>query len=181
MQPLVGQAAVALALGALVLAGAALLARRGRGGAGAAPAGLLLALLALLPAAASAIARMSDHRAVRTMAQHVGRHAGAGDLVVHEGPIEGSGAFEWYSGRRPVIVDGRRSVLAFGATRPDAADVFWDAERLRAAWSGGDRRVWVVTTRAPERSVAATLPGARPVLVTPGRRLLVGGPDGRPR
>ena len=88
------------------------------------------------------------------------RRAAPADIVVHEGPIENSGALEWYSGRRPVIVDGRRSVLGFGATRPEGAATFWDAERLELAWRGS-RRVWVVTTRPPERSLVAQLPGAR--------------------
>ncbi len=102
----------------------------------------------------------------------VARRAGPDDLVAHEGPIENSGALEWYGGRRPVIVDGTRSVLGFGAVLGGAGDRFWDAARLRAAWGGG-RRIWLVTIRAPERSVAATLPGARLVAAGGGRWLWV--------
>jgi len=71
-----------------------------------------------------------------------------------------------------VIVDGRRSVLAFGASRRDAADSFWDADRLRAAWRG-ERRVWLVTGRRPDASLVATLPSPRLVTSGGGRRLYV--------
>jgi hypothetical protein len=101
----------------------------------------------------------------------VARLAAPGDLVVHEGPLENSGALEWYAQRRPVIVDGHRSVLGFGATFAGAGDVLWERERLEQAWGG--HRVWLVTVRAPARSVAAELPGARLVAEAGGRRLYV--------
>ena len=99
-----------------------------------------------------------------------------GDVLAHEGPIEQSGALEWYSGKRPVIVDGRRSVLAFGATLPESAPFFWDAAELQRAWES--QRVWIVSTRAPEHSVAARLPGARLIGVF-GGRWFYAPPDGR--
>ncbi len=138
----------------------------------AAPAVALAAMLALLPCAGLGLAEVSEHRAVRGIAREIGRRAAPDDLVLHEGPLENSGALEWYSGRRPDIVDGRRSVLAFGATLPGAGERFWDPARLAAAWTG-ERRVWVLTTRAPERSVAARLPGARLAAVEGGRWLWV--------
>ena len=66
-------------------------------------------------------------------------------------------------------------MLAFGALRPEARDVFWERARLRDAWLGG-RRVWVVSVRAPERSVVAGLPGARLVTAGGGRWLWVNEP-----
>jgi hypothetical protein len=111
-------------------------------------------------------------RAVRELAAELRARLGPGDVVVHEGALENSGALEWYSGVRPALVDGRRSVLAFGATRPDAAGVFWDREKLRAVWSGA-QRVWLMTARAPAASVATTLPRARLVASSGGRRLYV--------
>lgn len=129
-------------------------------------------MLAMLPSVSAALSLVASHRAVSALGRELGRRAEAGDVVVHEGPIENSGALEWYSGRRPVIVDGRRSVLAFGALRPEARDVFWDAARLRETWLSG-RRVWVVSVRSAERSVVASLPGATLVAVAGGRRLYV--------
>jgi 4-amino-4-deoxy-L-arabinose transferase-like glycosyltransferase len=132
---------------------------------------VLITMLALQPCVASALAAVSAHRAVRGLALEIARAAGPQDLVAHEGPLENSGALEWYSHRRPVIVDGRRSVLGFGST-VDGAAFFWDAARLRRAWESG-QRVWLVTTRARGHSVAGQLPGARLVMVAGGRRLYV--------
>ena len=91
------------------------------------------------------------------MAEDLKREMGPGDLLVHEGPIENSGALELYSGRRPALLDARRSVLGIGATYPDAAETFWDARDLARAWQSG-RRVFLVTPRAPAQSAVASLP-----------------------
>jgi hypothetical protein len=132
---------------------------------------VLVTMLALLPCVAGALTAVSTHRAVRGLALEVASQAALGDVVVHEGPLENSGALEWYARRRPVIVDGQRSVLGFGGA-VDGAGVFWDAARLQAAWQSG-QRVWVVTTRAPGHSVTGGLPGARLVIAAGGRRLYV--------
>jgi len=129
-------------------------------------------MLASLPSVAVGLALVASHRAVRDLARSVARLAGPEDIVAHEGPIENSGALEWYAGRRPVIIDGRRSVLGFGSERPEARDLFWDTTRLRDAWASG-RRVWVVSVRSPARSVVADLPGARLLGVSGGRSLWV--------
>lgn len=169
-RPVLLAAALVLAVGAALAAIAAVAGARGSGarrrwGAFA----VLGVMLALMPVVASALARVTAHRSVKPIALALARRAGPDDLVVHEGPIENSGALEWYSGRRPVLVDARRSVLGFGATLADAPDVFWDEARLLAAWQ--ERRVWLVTGRLPEASVAAWLPGARLVAIAGGRRL----------
>ena len=127
-------------------------------------------MIASLPSVAVGLGLVANYRAVRDLARNVARLAGPDDVVAHEGPIENSGAFEWYAGRRPVIVDGRRSVLGFGAERPEARDLFWDEARLRDAWASG-RRVWVVSVRSPARSVVAGLPAARLLGVSGGRSL----------
>src|SRR5439155_421885 len=98
---------------------------------------VLASMLALLPSVAAALSLVSAHRAVQGIGLELARRVRPDDLLVHEGPLENSGALEWYTGHRPVIVDGRRSVLAFGALRPEARDVFWDAARLEGAWGGG--------------------------------------------
>src|SRR5438132_531576 len=136
------------------------------------PASFAVALLATMPGVTRSLGVVTSNRAVRDLAWSVARQAGPDDVLAHEGPIENSGALEWYSGRRPVIVDGLRSVLGFGAERPESRDLFWDAARLRQAWTGG-RRVWVVSVRSPGRSVVADLPGARLLGVSGGRALWV--------
>jgi hypothetical protein len=126
----------------------------------------------MLPAIAAGLAASASSRAEKSFAREVAVRVEPGDLLVHEGPLENSGALEWYSGVRPVIVDGRRSVLAFGASRPDGADSFWDVDRLGAAWRG-PQRVWLVTGQRPDVSLVATLPSPRLVTSGGGRRLYV--------
>src|SRR3989304_3273203 len=67
--------------------------------------------LALVPAVETAGARLSEARAVAGLAEEVKWRARDGAVLVHEGPIESSGALEFYSGRRPMLLDARRSVL----------------------------------------------------------------------
>ena len=150
--PLVTRMAMIFGGGALVLAGA-FAARAGRLGF----AAVLATMLAVMPLATGAAALVASGRAVARMAEDLKREMAPGDLLVHEGPIENSGALEWYSGRRPALLDARRSVLGIGATYPDAAETFWDAGDLARAWQSG-RRVFLVTPRAPEQSTVASLP-----------------------
>jgi hypothetical protein len=164
-QPFVGAAAVGLALGAAGLAVAAVARARG-----VAVYAVVAGLALVLPSAAGALGVVSAHHSVKALAQEVAGRAAPGDVVAHEGPLENAGALEWYAGRRPVVVDGRRSVLGFGGSRPGAADALWDAGRLRRAWDG-PARVWLVTARPAPASVVAALPDARLVAVGGGRRL----------
>jgi 4-amino-4-deoxy-L-arabinose transferase-like glycosyltransferase len=166
--PLLAAGALAFAAGAVGLAAISV---RGRSRALAAGA-VIATLLLVLPSVSAGLAASASARAVKGLALELRARLAPGDVVVHEGPLENSGALEWYSGARPVIVGGRRSVLAFGATRPETAGVFWEPARLRATWTG-ERRVWLVTGRDPTTSVAATLPGARLAASAGGRRLYV--------
>lgn len=167
---LFGTATVTLGIAALVLGVLAL--PRVPWSVWAPPAVALVAMLAVMPLVGSGLTTVSAHRAVRPLALEVGRWARPGDLLVHEGPLENSGALEWYARRRPVIVDGRRSVLGFGATLDGNGDAMWEPERLRRAWESGER-VWLITIRQPASSLAAQLPGARLVGVAGGRWLYV--------
>jgi 4-amino-4-deoxy-L-arabinose transferase-like glycosyltransferase len=166
-RPLVGAAALVLGAGALALALAAVARARAM-----AVYATVVTLALLLPSAASGLSLVSAHRAVKGIAEEVRRRAGPGDVVAHEGPIENAGALEWYSGRRPVIVEGRRSVLGFGASTPRGRDTFWDGARLGRAWQG-PHRVWLVTGRPPGRSVVTRLGEVQLVAVGGGRRLYV--------
>ncbi len=115
-------------------------------------------MLALMPSVEGGLGLVASRRAVARMAGEVSHQMRAGDLLVHEGPIENSGALEFYSGRRPVLLDAHRSVLGIGATFPDAAGTFWNVERFRREWLSGGRRVLLVTPRPPSKSVVASLP-----------------------
>ena len=137
-----------------------------------AAAATAVTVLAVLPCVALGLQAVAAARTVKPIALELARQASASDVIVHEGPIENSGALEWYSGRRPVILDGQRSVLGFGASQPESRDAFWDGPRLAAAWTDG-RRVWLVTGRADDHSVVRALPGRRLVVTAGGRRLYV--------
>ncbi len=133
---------------------------------------ILATLLVWMPLVREAGSLMAESRSVRTIALEVSRRAGPIDLVAHEGPIENSGALEFYAGRRPVILDGRVSVLGFGATFPEARDTFWDRARLMEAWKR-PQRVFLLTTRGPANSAMSELPpGEVHLLATGGGRWL---------
>ena len=133
---------------------------------------ILGTLLVWMPLVGSAGSLMAESRSVRPMALEVSRRAGPADLVIHEGPIENSGALEFYAGRRPAILDGRVSVLGFGATFPEARDTFWDRAQLMEAWKR-PRRVFLLTIRGPDRSAVSELPrGEVHLLATGGGRWL---------
>ncbi|PYM80219.1 MAG: hypothetical protein DME09_19830 [Candidatus Rokuibacteriota bacterium] len=171
-RPLVARAAAVFSAAALALLAAAV-----RGARRAALVLSLAAMAAILPAAARGLALTSAERAVRGLALTIPQRLEPGDRLLHEGPIENSGALEFYSGVRPVIVDGTRSVLGFGATFPDARETFWDTARLRREWTGR-RRLFLVSTRRGDEGVVAALPPGRVrlILETGGRRLYANEP-----
>ena len=166
-RPLIGATSMALAAGALALGIAAVARARA-----VAVYATVVTLALVLPNAAGALGLVAAQRAVKGVAEEIVRRARPGDLVVHEGPLENAGALPWYSRRQVVVVDGRRSVLAFGASTPAAPDVLWQTPRLQQAWLG-PQRVWLVTGRPPELSVIAALPDPRLVAAGGGRRLYV--------
>ncbi|OGK88168.1 MAG: hypothetical protein A2X52_02410 [Candidatus Rokubacteria bacterium GWC2_70_16] len=175
LQPLVMRAALVFGAGSLGLLAAARL-RSAR-------VGLVVVtatMLALVPAVESAAARLAEARAVSGLAEEVKRLGRGGAVVVHEGPIENSGALEFYSGRRPILLDARRSVLGFGATFPEAAPTFWDGERFSREWLS-DRALLLLTPRAPASSLVRSLPAgsARLLAARNGRWLYANAPATR--
>jgi 4-amino-4-deoxy-L-arabinose transferase-like glycosyltransferase len=160
LRPIVGRTALVFALGAATLAAAAMW-RAGR----LAAVAVAATMLAVVPSVGQALALVSTARAVSGMAADI-RLGWQPDLVlVHEGPLENSGALELYSGVRPVLVEGRRSVLGIGSTFPEAAETFWAADRLTREWLSS-RPILLVTTREPDRSLVARMPRGRVHLLT---------------
>jgi len=155
LQPLVARTAFVFGVGAVALAVCAW--RRAGWWAGAVVAATMLAVM---PSALRALDLVAAGRAVSGLALEVRRYASPETMLAHEGPIENSGALELYAGRRPILVDARRSVLGMGATFADSSPVFWTAEELRDAWLSG-RQILLVTPRDPLHSVVATLPRHR--------------------
>ncbi len=170
---LLAKAALVLGVGAAALAMLAGFRRIAVPGAAAA-ALVAVTMLATLPLVGDALRIVADSRAVDRLGAELAARAKPADVVVHEGPIEASGALELYSGRRPVLLDGTRSVLGFGATFADARETFWTAEQFREVWLSGGT-TYLVSPRAPERSIIAGLPPDRVRLLLShnGRRLYV--------
>ena len=167
LQPLFGTLALIFGGGALGLA-VAVWRRLPRLGLGV----LLAVMLAFLPVTVEGLALFSKSRSVKVMAEAVLARAGAGDVVVHEGPLENSGSLLLSLGRPVKVVDGVQSTLAFGATFPEAREVFWDRDRLRERW-GGRERLFLVSVAKPEKSVIRDLDRASVhlLLQSGGRRL----------
>jgi 4-amino-4-deoxy-L-arabinose transferase-like glycosyltransferase len=118
---------------------------------------VLAAMVAFLPSAGQGMAEYARTRSIRPVTEALAARLRPGDLVVHEGPLENSGSL-LLALRQPVrILNGLQSNLAFGATFPDAREVFWDSPRLAVAWTG-PRRCFLVSTVRPERSAVRALP-----------------------
>ena len=152
LRPLLVQASIVLLAGGAALALAA--ARRSATGGAIAVAAVMLLLV---PVVGAGLAVTASARAVAVMAGEIRARLGPDDRLVLEGPIENAGALQFYSGHRPVLLDGARSVLGIGSTFADAAPIFWSAARLTEAW-GSARPTYLLTTRVPERSIVSSLP-----------------------
>jgi len=95
-------------------------------------------------------------RSARPIVEALTRRLGPGDVVVHEGPLEDTGSLLLTVTRPVHVVRGLQSNLAFGATFPEARDVFWSESRLQEAWAAR-RRCFLVSTIDPQHSVERSL------------------------
>jgi 4-amino-4-deoxy-L-arabinose transferase-like glycosyltransferase len=138
----------------------------------------LAVMLAFLPAAGKGVVEFARSRSAEPIGQALVRRVQPGDTVVHEGALEHSASVLLGLGDPVHLVDGRVSNLGFGATFPDAREIFWNPSRLRAVWSRPGRG-FLISTVAPERSVARSLPAGQVHLLTEagGRRLYSNRPD----
>jgi hypothetical protein len=124
--------------------------------------------LAFLPVAGDGMALFARTRSVRAVTEALVLRLQPGDQIVHEGPLENSGSLLLAVDRPVTVVNGLQSNLAFGATFPEARDVFWDGTRLAQEWPKPGRR-FLVSGVAPERSVVRTLPPGSTHLVAQSR------------
>jgi 4-amino-4-deoxy-L-arabinose transferase-like glycosyltransferase len=133
---------------------------------------LLAGMIAFLPVSVEGLTLFAKSRTVRLMTDAILLRVGPADVVAHEGALENSASALLRLDRRVQIVNGPRSNLAFGATFPEASSVFWDGAALARAWQG-DRRVLLLSSSAPARSVVRQLPPDRVHLLGEGggRRL----------
>jgi 4-amino-4-deoxy-L-arabinose transferase-like glycosyltransferase len=118
---------------------------------------MLAGMLAFLPLSVEGLTLFAKSRSVRVMTDAMLLRAAPGDVLAHEGALENSASALLRLDRRVQIVNGLQSNLAFGATFPEARGTFWDGPALLRAW-GGERRVFLLTALAPDRSVVRELP-----------------------
>src|SRR5574337_871134 len=118
---------------------------------------LLAVMMAFLPLMSHGLTLLAGSRSARPIAEFLMKAAGPDDVVVHEGALENSGSLVLALDRPVKVARGERSNLAFGATFPEGAEIFWDDRRLREAWQG-PRRVFLASIMAPERSMVRELP-----------------------
>ena len=164
LRPVFGSLALIFGLGGLGAAlGLAL--RRPMVGLGA----LLAAMIAFLPVTVEGFALFAKSRSVRTLTEAIALRANPLDVLAHEGALENSASWLLTLDRPVAIVNGLQSNLAFGATFPEAREVFWDARRLREVWQG-ERRVFLLSAAGPEQS-GAPVPGGGAPWPTGGRWL----------
>jgi hypothetical protein len=163
----------ALVFGAATLAMAVAVWRRWP----AAGVGVALAtMIAFLPTAGEGMAQFARGRSVRLISDALTRRLAPADRVAHEGALENSASL-LLSVRRPVhIVEGLQSNLAFGATFPEAREIFWSASRLQEVWSSPGR-CFLVSTVEPALSVANGLKPVHLLAHGGGRWLYSNTPD----
>jgi 4-amino-4-deoxy-L-arabinose transferase-like glycosyltransferase len=136
----------------------------------------LAAMIAFLPAVGEGMAQFARGRSVRPITEALARRLAPGDRLVHEGALENSASLLLTVNRPVHVVEGLRSNLAFGATFPDARDVFWSATRLHEAWAAPGR-CFLVSTVEPSQSVVRTLQPAHLLARGGGRWLYSNTPD----
>jgi 4-amino-4-deoxy-L-arabinose transferase-like glycosyltransferase len=136
----------------------------------------LAAMIAFLPMAGEAMTQLARSRSIRPIAEALGERRASGDRVVHEGALESSASLLLRIPGPVVLVHGRQSHLAFGATFPEARDIFWDPPRLAVAWAGPER-YFLVSAVAPGRSVVKALAPVHLLAQAGGRWLYSNRPD----
>lgn len=118
---------------------------------------MLAGMIAFLPLSVEGLTLFAKSRSVRVMTDAIQLRVGPADVLAHEGALENSASALLRLDRRVRIVNGLQSNLAFGATFPEARDIFWDGAALARAWQG-ERRVLLLSTAAPPKSVVRELP-----------------------
>jgi hypothetical protein len=136
----------------------------------------LAAMIAFLPMAGEGMTQFARSRSIRPIADVLRERRAPEDRVIHEGALEHSASLLLRNPGPIVLVHGQHSNLAFGATFPEARDIFWDPPRLEAAWAGPER-CFLLSTVAPTRSVVRALTPVHLLAEADGRWLYSNRPD----
>jgi hypothetical protein len=136
----------------------------------------LAAMIAFLPMAGEGMTQFARSRSIRPIADALRERRAPAERVIHEGALENSASLLLRMPGPIALVHGRQSSLAFGATFPEAHDIFWDPPRVEAAWAGSER-CFLVSAVAPSRSVVKALAPVHLITQAGGRWLYSNRPD----
>jgi 4-amino-4-deoxy-L-arabinose transferase-like glycosyltransferase len=109
-------------------------------------AGLILGLLRVI----------EPHHSAKAVSMAITSEANQGDLVVHEGSLEYSGSLPFYTGRRIVVLNGKRGDLDFSSRLPEAHGWFLDTQDLVEIWADS-KRVFLVTQMPFQKSALSSI------------------------
>jgi 4-amino-4-deoxy-L-arabinose transferase-like glycosyltransferase len=107
---------------------------------------------------------IEPHHSVRVLASELRARDGPEATIVHEGSLEYSGGLPFYTGKRILVLNGKRGDLEFGSRYEEAKDVFVDTAGFARLWQSAEP-VFLVSRFNPSRSAIRTLPGEKVFLV----------------
>ena len=96
----------------------------------------LAAMIAFLPIAGEGMTQFARSRSVRPIAEALLLRRAPADRVIHEGSLANSASLLLRIPGPVGIVHGRQSNLAFGATFPEAREIFWSRLDCRRRGAG---------------------------------------------
>jgi len=99
---------------------------------------------------------VEPHHSAKEVSMAITSEANHGDLVVHEGSLEYSGSLPFYTGRRIVVLNGKRGDLDFSSQLPEAHGWFVDTQDLVKIWAGSER-VFLVTQKPLGKSALSSI------------------------
>jgi 4-amino-4-deoxy-L-arabinose transferase-like glycosyltransferase len=118
------------------------------------------------------LGEVGPHHSLKPLAERLAALLRSDDVLIHERGLEKGGGLLFYTGRRVLVLNGRRGDLEFGSTLPGASERFIDTRRFRELWSG-DARVFLVTDLpAPRSAIAEASPDVPAPLASTGTRWL---------
>ena len=122
--------------------------------------GVLLCLAGVIAGLIFSLLRVVEpHHSAKEVSMAITSEANHGDLVVHEGSLEYSGSLPFYTGRRIVVLNGKRGDLDFSSRLPEARGWFLGTQDLADIWAGSER-VFLVTQKPMEKSALSSIPAS---------------------
>lgn len=100
---------------------------------------------------------VEPYHSSNALAQTLRAKAEPNSRIVHEGPLEYSGALPLYTQRQVYILNGNSGSLDFGSRFQDARSIFLDDARFRSLWDSQEQ-IFLVTRLSLEQSSLRDIP-----------------------